>query len=140
MLAGVPGLEAHDAGASTGRYPAAAVDLSKLLKERGIPVTFQHERMHREYVSLHSADFWVPVLAVSSSVLVAAGGNLLSDLIRCLIGHGEPRASTQLHVQYRIVSSDGSDHTLDADGDAETVLGVIDSFEDTWRDRNANSD
>lgn len=135
ISAGVPGSKDHDETEESGQYPIAAQDLSKILQERGISVKFQHDREHRQYVSLHSAEVWLPIISVTSDLLAAVGGGLLSDVIRDFVFRPRATERKTLHVDYRIEDASGEVHHLKVDGDSEDVYPLIDKFEETWRDR-----
>lgn len=138
ISAGIPGTKKHDASSDVGEYPIAAQDLSKILRERGIPVDFQHDREHRRYVSLHSAELWLPVINITTDVLIGLGGALLSDLIRDLIFRPEDTESTTLHVEYYIADGEGQVHELKVIGNSDEVYPMIDRFEANWRRRDGD--
>lgn len=140
ISAGIPGTKKHDESKDVGEYPIAAQDLSKILRERGIPVEFQHDREHRQYVSLHSAELWLPIINTTTDVLVGLGGVLLSDLIRDLILRPGDTGPTTLHVEYYIADAKGDVHELKVTGDSAEVYPVIDRFEANWKHRDADDD
>lgn len=128
ILAGVPGAESADGGAGVGRYPSSTTDVSKLLRERGMSVEFEHDRAQREYTSLHSSDVWLPILEISSQVLLSIGTGLLTNVVQDWLGKPAAEAAT-IHVIYRVVDSDGIAHEFSAVGPGREVMPALDVFE-----------
>ena len=88
IRAGVPGKP--DLKVEHGKpYPNATTDVAKLLAERGLTVTYEDEKDQRSYVSFYAAEIWIPILQVASSILAGASGNLLSEVIKQLLGLGK---------------------------------------------------
>jgi hypothetical protein len=132
IRAGVPGKPTLKV--DYGRpYPNTTTDMAKLIAERGFTVAFEDERDQRSYVSFYAAELWVPILQVTSTVLAAAGANLLSALILDLIGSTERTddkvKDTILHVEYTVVDSKGNARNFKGSGAAPDVLDAIDAFE-----------
>lgn len=138
ISAGIPGARKQDDPTDMGDYPIAAQDLSKVLRERGIPVEFEHDREHRRYVSLHSAELWLPIINTTADVLIGLGGALLSDLIRDLVPKPKDVKSTTLHVEYYIADATGQVHNLKVTGASDDVYPVIDRFEANWGRQNGD--
>lgn len=109
-------------------YPDTAIDLAKLIRERGLTVSFEDERERRKYVEHKVADVFLPILQVTRDVLVGISGGLFAMLIADLLGVEGAKKSI-LHVEYRIVDSDGSVEEFKAVGAGEEVLEALDSFE-----------
>lgn len=127
LLAGMPGVDGRASDPADRQYPSTATDVAKLLRERGLEVEFEHDRNERQYVSLHSADVWIPVLAVSLQVLQAVGEGLLTDVVQDLLGRQRAKTST-LHVTYKITNSTG-EQEFTAIGPGADVLAAVEAFE-----------
>ncbi|MET0978139.1 MAG: hypothetical protein ABWX63_04920 [Paeniglutamicibacter terrestris] len=116
-----------------GVYPPCASDFYKLLRERDVDVRFEHEKQDREYLSLHSAELWLPVLEIGGNILLAFGGSLFSDLVKdWLMLKKQPAEETTLHVEFS-VAKDGSVHEFKADGKGVDVLRAMEEFEEKWK-------
>lgn len=131
IRAGVPGKPGVTV-AHGKPYPSTTTDVAKLLAERGLSVTYEDEKDQRSYISLYAAELWIPILQVAGSILAGASGNLLSDVIKQLLGKDKP--ATILHVDYTIVPRKGPKRTFKASGKADDVLRAIDKFEQEARD------
>jgi hypothetical protein len=134
IRAGVPGKP--DLKVAHGKpYPNTTTDVAKLLAERGLTVTYEDEKDQRSYVSFYAAEIWIPILQVASSILAGASGNLLSEVIKQLLGLGKEKSTdTILHVDYSIVPRKGPKKTFKASGKADDVLKAMDKFEQEARD------
>lgn len=127
ICAGIPGNP--NLKVEGGRpYPETAIDLAKVIRERGLTVSFEDERDHRKYVEHKAADVFLPILQVASSVLEGISGGLFTMVIAALLGADEAKESI-LHVEYRIADSDGNIEEFKAVGPGEQVLETLDSFE-----------
>src|SRR5262245_59423548 len=116
------------AGDEVGIYPATSLDIVKLLRARGLIAEFEHDREHRRYSVKEAAEIWLPVIVVACSVLINVGSNLLTDLIKDLLG--AEAKNTVVHVDYHAVMPDGTDRQLRLDGKADDdLLAKIDRFE-----------
>jgi hypothetical protein len=123
-IPGIPNLRLPD---DLRPYPDTAIDLAKVLRARGISVTFEDERSRRGEVSHKAADIWLPILEIAASLMVGVGTNLLSSLMYDLLGEKRARSGF-LHVQWEIV--DGEYHEeFRADGTGTEVLDALDQFE-----------
>jgi hypothetical protein len=127
ICAGVPGMPNLVVGDGSP-YPATAIDLAKLLRERGLAVSFADEADQRKYVQHNAADVWVPILEVARDLLIGISGGLFTQLIVDWLGSDEAKKSV-LHVEYRITDSDGNVKQFKAEGPGNEVLEAIDSFE-----------
>lgn len=128
IVAGTPGVSAAAGEGEIGRYPSSTTDIAKLLRERGLLVDFEHGRDKREYLSLHAADVWIPIIELTLETLLAVGSGLIGDVIGDWLKSGDATSST-LHVTYRVVDSDGVAQEYSAVGAADDVLRAIDRFE-----------
>ena len=124
------------ATASSGRkgvYPPCATDFYKLLRERGVNVRFEHEKQDREYLSLHSAEWWLPVMEIGGSLLMALGGSLASDVVKDWLAiNKQPAKDAILHVEFSVVK-DSNVHEFKADGPGDDVLRAMEEFEEKWK-------
>lgn len=127
-MAGTPGTGMHAHGNDSRRYPSITPDIAKVFRERSLEVEFEHDRASRQYLSLHSAEFWIPVVCVSLEVLRAVGEGLLTNVIQDFIGFRKAESST-LHVTYRITRADGEEQEFSAVGPGGEVLEAINAFE-----------
>lgn len=127
LLAGMPGVEGQEDGAPSVQYPTTSTDVAKLFRERGLEVQFEHDRSARQYLSLHSSDVWIPIIAVSLQVLQAVGEGLLTDVVQDLLGKQRTTTST-LHVTYRVTDSKG-EREFTAIGPGPDVLAAAEVFE-----------
>lgn len=109
-------------------YPETAIDVAKVIRERGLTVSFEDERDHRKYVEHKAADVFLPILQVVVGVLEGISGGLFTMIIADLLGPEEAKESF-LHVEYRIADSDGNMEEFKAAGPGEQVLEALDSFE-----------
>src|SRR5262245_29205041 len=109
-------------------YPATAIDLAKLIRERGLTASFEDEADQRRYVQHNAADIWVPILEVTRDLLIGISGGLFTQLIVDWLGSDEAKKSI-LHVEYRIDDSDGNVKQFKAEGPGNEVLEALDSFE-----------
>ena len=127
ICAGVPGMP--NLAVEGGRpYPDTAIDLAKLIRERGLIVSFEDEAGRRRYVQHNAADIWLPILQVTSDLLVGISGGLFTWLILDLLGADEADNSI-LHVEYRIADSDGNVEEFKASGPGKEVLEALESLE-----------
>lgn len=128
LLAGTPGIAGPgDTGTSSAHYPSTSTDIAKLLRLRGLTVEFEHDRAARQYLSLHSSDVWIPIIAISLQVLQAVGEGLLTNVVQDLLGKQRARSST-LHVTYRVTDSVG-EREFSAIGPGADVLAAVEVFE-----------
>lgn len=100
ICAGLPGLPGFSADAGKFPYPDVTTDLVKVLRERGIAISYQHGRQERQYASLNAADIWIPVIQVFYETLLALDGHLLAEAIIDALGIDRAKKS-QLHVEYQ---------------------------------------
>lgn len=127
ICAGIPGNP--DLEVEGGRpYPETAIDLAKVVRERGLTVSFEDERNHRKYVEHKAADIFLPILQVASGILEGISGGLFTMVIADLLGADDAKKSI-LHVEYRIVHPDGNIEEFKGVGPGEQVLEALDSFE-----------
>lgn len=133
IIGRLPNSTASPSPGKKGVYPPSAIDFYKLLRERDIDVHFEHAKQDREYLSLHSVEIWLPVLAIGGNLLLSIGGGLVSNLIYDWLAIKElPVEETELHVEFRVVKED-STHEFKADGKASNVLRTLKEFEEKWK-------
>lgn len=128
IVAGTPGTGEDAHGSGSTYYPSSTPDVAKLFRERKLDVEFEHDRSDRQYLSLHSAEFWIPIVCVTLQVLQSVGEGPLTNVIQDLIGRQESKTSN-LHVTYRIRRPDGEEREFSAIGQGDEVMEAIDAFE-----------
>lgn len=127
ILQGVPGRATPAEPQELGLYPSTTPDVAKLLRMQGLNVDFEHDRMHREYLTLHAAEHWLPIVEVSSRFLRDANGRMFTRLVEDFT-----RVDGQdsiLHVRFRIRNDDESVREFSADGPARDFLVALGNFE-----------
>lgn len=128
IQAGLPGLPHFEVDNGKFPYPDTTVDIAKVLHERDIPVTFEHDREKRQYASLNAADIWLPIVQVTYELLLAVDAHLFASVIIDALGLDRAKRS-QLHVEYRATDRKGKEQILKIDGSGKDVLEAIDKFE-----------
>ncbi|MDR6637428.1 hypothetical protein [Paenarthrobacter nitroguajacolicus] len=128
IVAGTPGEGTDAHGEESFYYPSSTPDIAKLFRERGLSVEFEHDQADRRYTSLHSAEFWLPVVCLSLQVLQSVGEGLLTSVIQDWIGRADSETST-LHVTYRISRPNGEEREFSATGPGGEVMEALDVFE-----------
>jgi large subunit ribosomal protein L17 len=128
ILQGVPGRATPAEPPGRGLYPSTTPDVAKLLRMRGLNVDFEHDRLHREYLTLHAAEHWLPIVEVSSSFLRNVNKRIFTRLVEDFAGvDGQ---DSVLHVQFRIRNDDVSVREFCADGPVSDLLTALGNFED----------
>ena len=128
IVAGTPGAGDDAHGGGSTYYPSSTPDIAKIFRERNLKVEFEHDKADRQYLSLHSAEFWIPIVCVTLQVLQSVGEGLLTNVIQDWIGKEESKTST-LHVTYRISRPDGEEREFSATGRGDEVMDAVDAFE-----------
>jgi ribosomal protein L17 len=127
ILQGVPGRVTPAEPQELGLYPSSTPDVAKLLRSHGLNVDFEHDRMHREYLTLHAAEHWLPVVEVNSRFLRGANSRMFTRLVEdYILAVG---ADSILHVRFRIRNDGDSVNEFSADGPAKEVLVALGKFE-----------
>jgi hypothetical protein len=108
--------------------PIETIDMVKVIRERGFNPVFEDADDDRRYVSHNAADVWLPILQFTVQFLIGTGGGLFSMLIWDLLGKDEAEKGI-LHVEERVIDTDGVQHVLRATGKGEDVLRALDEFE-----------
>ncbi|WP_344459611.1 hypothetical protein [Kitasatospora kazusensis] len=132
IRSGVPQAGTQPSGAGFP-YPSSAIDMAKIIRASGFEVKFEHEKSSRNYISLHGADQWLPVIQVAHELIIATEAHILSDWIISLLGREKAHKDT-LHIKYFVSMNDGTSKQLEMSGTGEDVLRALDTFEQDLRD------
>jgi transcriptional regulator with XRE-family HTH domain len=127
VLPGIPGKhERLDDG--RGAYPAATVDIMKLLREEGFTVDYTEPPDQRAELTYHAADIWFPVLLWTSDVVANGAGSLFAHAIIQLLGSRRAERSI-LHVRCGRQTQEGDIRWFEADGPGADVLKALREFD-----------
>lgn len=133
IVGGMPNLNTKPSELGKGVYAPYASDFYKLFRERGVEVAFEHSKADREYLSLHAAEWWIPILEITESLLIATGGTLISETVREWLELRRQRPEDSvLHVEFRVLDGDTS-REFKANGNGADVLEAIDRFGEQWK-------
>ncbi len=128
ILRGIPGMAELEVNAQRSIYPDTAIDLAKVIRQDGYAVVFEDPEDRRMFVSHKAADIWLPIIQVSSDLLVGISGGLFTALILDLLGKKDTEESI-LHVEYEVVDKKGNRRRLRSDGPGPDVIKAIAQFE-----------
>lgn len=79
---GVSGLLSVPRSGTPGTYPYEAIKVAKLLRTEGLTVSFEDEKIDREYVTHDAAEFWLPILAFGAGITSNVLSGVLVELIK----------------------------------------------------------
>lgn len=151
ILPGVPGMESLRVDGDHVPYPDSTPDMAKVLREMGFDVRFTEPREARRYVGHKAWEIWLPVLVVTSEVLLALGSGILVEVVKSyfsnevappdesgdeeqilnavLADNKGAEGQPYIHVDWRVELPDGREERFTASGDADAVLESLDGFE-----------
>ncbi|GAA4560484.1 hypothetical protein GCM10023175_70610 [Pseudonocardia xishanensis] len=110
-------------------YPDTAVDFAKIVRAAGLEVEYEDaDRSSRTYLAHNAADLWIPVIQVGVDLLVGMSAGLITNMIQRYLDRRKID-QTILHVEYRIVDSDGQVQAIKIDGRGPDVIGALSEFE-----------
>ncbi|MCI0383650.1 hypothetical protein [Streptomyces sp. CNQ085] len=79
---GVSGLPSVPRSGTPGAYPYEAIKVAKLLRAEGLTVSFEDEKLDREYVTHDAGEFWLPILAFGAGITSNVLSGVLVELIK----------------------------------------------------------
>lgn len=139
LCRGIPGMPGLTVPSGKYPYPDTVTDIAKLIRERGFEAFYEDPREDRAIIAHKAADIWVPVMQVTSSLLLSVSSGLFTALILDLLGIAKGQNSV-LHVETRVLDEDGSVREFKADGTGGDVLRALDAFEGEFRNESGLGD
>jgi hypothetical protein len=121
---GIPGQDI-DLGSEEQPYPEDTTDVIKMLREKGLRVSYLDSESRRALVAHKAADYWAPIIAFTASALANGAGTILAQVLMSRIGLARLE-TTRLRVKVgRRSDQDGTIEWFEADGPAAEVIEAM---------------
>ncbi|WP_419927267.1 hypothetical protein [Candidatus Poriferisocius sp.] len=138
---GIPGRGApSDNEWTRNPYPSMTTDVVKFLQQRGHTVEYTVNREEQSRISLRSRDCWMPVLIFAAEVARDVGVDVIASLVKDFLFRNIKPSDGRLHVRLGKRQPDGTVSVLEAHGDGDNVLEVIEKWDWTGAGQDGDAD